>query len=307
MKKMVYLLWILVLMCVCNSAECYAAEEIVSIGSVYTYADMTEDINQLCVSYPSVVSSSSIGSTATGLSIPMIVVGNPSAPHSVMIQSSIHGREWATAAMTMKIAEYYAASFTAGELQDLYANTNFYVVPMANPDGVTIAQTSDGMWKANGVGVDLNRNFDVNWEALDSKGACAPCAENYKGAGPASESETKALISMAQSRNFDCYISYHQAGNIIYYDDNGTTESVSNASTMLAMTIARTNGYGLRNLKVANANGETTMGGFNDWVQICLNKPGVTVECGSAYGAGQVNSIYARNRDSWDSIARLFW
>lgn len=288
-------------------AKANAAGSVVSSGSVYTYGEMIQDIDALCHMYPGIVSYSSIGTSSVGLGIPMITLGNPCAPHCIMIQSAIHGREYATANMTMKIVEYYASNYAVGNMADLYNNTCFYIVPMSNPDGVTIAQTSNCMWKANGIGVDLNRNFDINWNSLDSKGVYQPCSENFKGYTPVSENETKALIALAKSRNFDCYISYHQAGNVIYFDDNGTSEYVSNASAALAATIANCNGYTLRNLKVANAKGETTMGGFNDWVQVCLNKPGVTVECGTAYGQGQVNSIYKKNCGTWNNVARLYW
>ena len=283
------------------------AQAIVTSNAVYTYDVLLADITELCATYPGIVNFTSIGTTKSGFMIPMITVGNVNAPHSIMIQASIHGREYATANMSMKIAEYYASLFAQGQLQDLFANTCFYVVPMANPEGVSISQSTDKNWKSNGQGVDLNRNFNANWAIVDTKGVFGPAASNYKGPAAESEAESKALVKMAVSKNFDCYISYHQAGNIIYYDDAGTTDAVSAASTCLAQTISRRNGYGMRNLKQTTANGETTMGGFNDWVQIVLQKPGVTVECGTAYGQSTVNGIYKKNRDTWSDVARLFW
>ncbi|MBQ7563167.1 MAG: hypothetical protein IJT16_04155 [Lachnospiraceae bacterium] len=284
-----------------------AVPSIVQLTSTYTYAEMCQDIAELTQAYPGIVSSGAIGTSVLGNSIPLIILGNPAAPHNIMIQSSIHGREYIVTQTTMATIEYYAMQFAAGNYADVLASTCFYIVPMANPDGVTMAQAIDSSWKANANGVDLNRNFPTLWEL--TKGAAAPGAAKFKGFLPGSEPETQALMSLAMARDYCCYLNYHQQGNIIYYDDDLTSPVVSALSTALAKTVGAINGYGLVNTAGSNASGTTTYGGFGDFVLLGLQKPGITVECGSAYGAagqGQAASIFQRNAESWAAVARLF-
>ncbi len=280
---------------------------IVQLSRVYTYSEMCQDINELCAAYPNLISTRSAGVSQNGLSIPLLILGNPSAPNSIMIQASIHGREFVVTQTTMAIAEYYASQFASGNYPDVYASTCFYIVPMANPDGVTIAQTMNKDWKSNGNGVDLNRNFPTLWEM--TQGPSAPASKEFKGYSPASESETRTLMAVATERNHCCFINYHQQGNVIYYDDDFATPGVSAMSGLLASNISMLNHYRLINAKSSNAAGITAMGGFNDYVQLTLQKPGVTVECGTAYGAagqGQATTIYQKNAPTWAQAARVF-
>ncbi len=281
--------------------------EIVQLSSTYTYEEMISDIAELSMAYPGIISSSSIGTSVLGRSIPLIILGNPSAPGAIMIQASIHGREYIVSQTTMAITEYYAKQFASGGLADVFATTCFYIVPMANPDGVGFAQSFYPDWKANANGVDLNRNFPTCWEL--TKGAAAPGGEKFKGFSPASEPETQALMALAGSRNFSCYINYHQQGNIIYYDDDLTSSLTSSLSTALATVVNAINRYPMVNTSSSNASGTTTYGGFGDYILIGLQRPGITVECGSAYGIrgqGQAASIFLRNADTWAAAARLF-
>ncbi|MBQ7565050.1 MAG: hypothetical protein IJT16_13815 [Lachnospiraceae bacterium] len=284
-----------------------AVPSIVQLSSTYTYAEMCQDIAELTQTYPGIVTSGAIGTSVLGNPIPLVILGNPAAPRSIMVQSSIHGREYIVSQTTMATIEYYASRYAAGEYGDVLASTCFYIVPMVNPDGVTMAQMMNPSWKANANGVDLNRNFPTLWEL--TKGASAPGAANFKGYLPGSEPETQALMNLAVSRDYCCYLNYHQQGNIIYYDDDLTSPVVSQLSAALARTVSAINGYRPVNTAGSNASGTTTYGGFGDFTLIGIQKPGITVECGSAYGAaaqGQAASIYLKNVETWAAVARLF-
>lgn len=279
----------------------------VQMDHMYTYENMIQDILTLQYLHPDIICCYPIATTPDNRVIPVIVLGNKESEHNIMVQAAIHGREYGTTQVVMKMVEYYAELYT-GAPTDLLYNTCFYIVPMSNPDGVFIAQSRECLWKANGSGVDLNRNFDIQWDNINTKGVYAPASENFKGYTPASEIEVKSLIQLATERNYDCYISYHQKGNIIYYHDNVIPETLR-TSTELAKTIQSINGYKLVSLRNSNRMGETTLGGFTDWIQFVMNKPAVTIECGTAcppFGQGQVNSIYEKNKNTWLAIAGIY-
>lgn len=307
-----------------NTAYCQEAD-IVQMESMYTYGEMVEDINQLVATYPTIVSTKSIGTTALGRSIPLVILGNQKASHNILIQATIHGREYLGTQVSMNMIEYYAQN--SATFKAMLDNCCLYIVPMANPDGVCIAQSGAAStsnvdtqnfikaigntksWKANAMGVDLNRNFDIGWANLTPR-VSGPSFKDFKGVSAVSENESKALVALANERPYDAFISYHMQGNIIYYDEPGNTDENSVRSTTLAQTISNFTGYKLSNLKDAVANNTVQQGGFNDWVQIQFNKPGVTVELGSSLppnGQKYVNSIYNKNKDTWNAVTDLYY
>ena len=99
-------------------------------------------------------------------------------------------------------------TYKGKSMQDLLKNSCIHFVPMLNPDGVTLSQyglngigseelrnrvlkiaEKEGAkdlnsyfrsWKNNLRGVNLNKNFDANWEqTVDKKGY--PAKDEYKG------------------------------------------------------------------------------------------------------------------------------
>ena len=301
----------------------YAADtaETVQIVSMYTYDEMCSDITALQLQFPDSVTTGSIGTTALGRNIPYFTIGNTASGHNILIQSTVHAREYLATQVVMKMAEYYLTN-----RQDILQNVCFWIVPMGNPDGVDIAQfgtvhiTDEATknfvlqtghtteWKANAMGVDINRNFDIGWTQLTPR-VNGRSYMNYKGDAAVTENETKALVAFASARQYDAFISYHMQGNVIYYDEPGNTTENSARSTQLAKAVANVNGYELRNLNKAVATNEVQQGGFTDWVQIVFNKPAITIEVGSSLppqAQNSVSSIYNRNHDTWAAIASLY-
>ena len=295
----------------------------INLSSMYTYDNMSSDIALLSQAYPDTVHYSVIGTTALGRNIYCVSLGNQASAHHIMIQASIHAREYLCTQMCMKMIEYYAEN-----KKDLLKKVCFDVVPMSNPDGVSIAQlgiaaapnsksTQDfiksvghaSSWKSNAMGVDLNRNFDIGWAAIN-QGVNGPSFEKYKGTCAGSEAETKALVALASARPYDAFISYHMQGGIIYYDEPGNTTANSVASKAVANAVCSTTGYKLKSLKTnITTTGSVVQGGFNDWVQIAFNKPGITVEVGSSLPPKEqknMTSIYKRNLTSWEAVAKLY-
>lgn len=84
---------------------------------------------------------------------------------------------------------------------------------MVNPDGYEYSHVADRMWRKTRrndtlhstrarkqrvddgneecVGVDINANFEFNWQ----KGSSNPCSPNFAGRKPFSEPESRALAN----------------------------------------------------------------------------------------------------------------
>ena len=284
----------------------------------YTYEQMLSDINQLKSLYPQMVSSSVIGQTELKRDIPVMVVGNKNAKYHILIQAAIHGREHFTAWLAMAMVDQLL-------LQDkIPDDVCYHIIPMANPDGVIISQTGKlgeeqwmvyeldwdygytrageyqyaTQWKANALGVDINRNFISGWDPSDDHPEQS--SERYRGSSPFSSMEARALRDYTEHRTFNATISLHAYGSVLYYQ-YGTKEPVNQLSLSLANAVQGTTGYS------PTAFDNTTGAGYKDWVMDELGIPSLTVEIGGSEAPLSEREIYNtfdRCRDMLPAVYR---
>lgn len=337
--------------------------------ALYTYDMMLEDIHTLCEKYPNQLTDHVIGHSADKREIHEVILGNPKAPKHILVQAGIHGREYMTCQLIMKMLEYYAHYYEVGSFEgvlykDIFEEVAFHVVTMSNPDGVTISQLGvealndsafadivkacyerdketlvyeetageanwidyykypnyikklslkrpiitfeeyQKIWKANARGVDLNNNFDADWEGIQLKDQ--PAFGSYKGESPVSESESQALVALATKRDYQCFLSYHARGQLIYYDVKGNSPENSRASRALVELLDSWIKYTPESTIGAD---NVNLGGFGDWVQLKLNKPSVTIESGKAPCPLEIEefpAIWYRQRESWAMLASQY-
>lgn len=104
---------------------------------------------------------------------------------TVVLISTMHGNESATGQILRALKN----------APPIYG-VDLWVVPTYNPDGEARGT------RPNARGVDLNRNYPNNWVDLDG---------NYEsGAEPASEPETKAMMTFLRDVKPDRILSFHQ-------------------------------------------------------------------------------------------------
>lgn len=286
--------------------------------NVYAYEQMLQDLADLEDRY-SQARVEVIGTSELGRDIPVLCIGDEDAKYHVLVQGAIHGREHLTAWLIMAMADYWLDHGLLG-----YGNVCYHLIPMSNPDGVVTSQTgaltqaqreiyeSDralgytelGMaeyaeyWKANGLGVDINRNFPSGWDQIDDR--TAPSAQRYRGEKPFSAAEARALKDYTLQYDFDVTISYHATGSVIYYE-YGEKETVNSQSESLAEAARQVTGYSL-------AGGSSVDGaGYKDWAIEELEIPSLTIEVGcqeAALAEREIYSIFARNYRILPAIAR---
>ena len=153
--------------------------------------------------------------------------------HERMIVADIHGGdEWNTLTLANQLIQYLNAH------PDVVPDdTTLYILPTLNPDGEALSHDKYGRLNSNGV--DLNRNFPVNWQANWERAGCWNSLPSSGGSGPGSEVETKALMNFIEGHKVEALISYHSAALGIFPGGSPWDES----SIRLAKSIAQVSNY----------------------------------------------------------------
>jgi LysM repeat protein len=127
-------------------------------------------------------------------------------PSVRLIVGGIHGGyEWNTVELVSQTLSYLQ------EREELVPpEVTLYIVPCANPDGYKTGFDLSGRVNANGV--DLNRNWDYQWQMTATHGV----RPVYAGEFPFSEPETAALRDFILENNVELAVFYHSAMGKIF-------------------------------------------------------------------------------------------
>ena len=126
----------------------------------------------------------------------------PGPKPKMLVTASIHAREYTTAELVTRYAEYLAANYgTDADVTWMLDTQEIHLVLQHNPDGRKRAETGI-LWRknadnlfcpnSNNRGIDLNRNYPYNWNCCGGSSGSA-CAETFRGPSPGSEPETQAV------------------------------------------------------------------------------------------------------------------
>jgi murein tripeptide amidase MpaA len=83
----------------------------------------------------------------------------------------MHAREWISIASVSWMVNQLLTS-SDPEIRDIAENFDWYIIPIANPDGYAFTWSNDRMWRktrsTQGItglcfGTDPNRNWGYNW------------------------------------------------------------------------------------------------------------------------------------------------
>lgn len=163
---------------------------------------------------------------------PLEVYRFGTGPVQRMIVAGIHGGyEW----NTVHLAEELIAELKENPSR-VPRNVTLLIVPSLNPDGYARSRGFDG--RVNDNGVDLNRNFPVNWLPDWDRAPCWNFAPTSSGESAGSEPETRALIAYIEEKTrVTALISYHSAAlGIFPGGDPADEESVRLAGALAAVS-----------------------------------------------------------------------
>ena len=298
---------------------------IVNPNQVYTYVQMTSDIQALADKFPHLIEYKSLGKSSFGREIWAVKLGNGDA--AVFLNGSHHAREWVTTSLLMNMLEDYAVAYNEGlsiegyHTNKVLDNTTIWFVPMVNPDGVTLQQlglsvfpqethknlikynhgsTNFGRWKADGLGIDPNRQYPADWANIRNN-TTGPSYSHYKGVKPLQTPETSILANFTYQINPEIAVSYHSTGKILYWNFHTKPENVGR-DKRIADIFSKITGY-----RLVQPSSNPSGGGFTDWFIQEFDRPGFTPElCSylpeSSYASGQgailncVNGAIDENR-----------
>lgn len=311
MKTFISLVIWTAMLLMCPMYRCLGS--VVNPNDVYTYDELAKDIEEIGVIYNQETRIETIGYSHFGRKIWAVKMGKGTS--NILIMGSHHGREWLTTSLLMEMLEQYAEAYHKKQKYGPFSTEIFdeiaiWFVPMVNPDGVTIQQhgllkvptthreqlffmnafsPDFSKWKANGVGVDLNRQYPAGWEGL-SEGPSMPWYQFYRGKSPLEAKEVKALISFTNKIRPEIAVSYHSSGREIFW--NYYNGHRLKRDRQLAKKVSKLTGYALSKPK-KNAVG----GGYTDWFITAYHQPGMTIEI--SHPVGETNPPLSIFKEEW--------
>ncbi len=239
----------------------------------YDYAYLMKEIKH----FPNTFS---IGLTSEFRDIPCIQIGN--GTKTAVFAAAFHALEYLTTPALLFFARHFL------EAMQYHSRVKLFIVPMVNPDGVEIAVNGINprlpyhqdiikntgiieftkVWQANSAGVDINHNFNADWQSIKE----CPSPTKYGGLYPESEPETRAVVKLLRETEPELFIAFHSQGKEIYYDFNGMENKFAKTN---AEQIAKICGY-----TACAPIGTAAFGGAKDWYIKEYHKQAYTVELG---------------------------
>ena len=189
-----------------------------------TVAETFQRMDQMAANFPDLAETIDIGDSwekiqngASGEDLRVIKLTNQNIKTNkpiLFMASSIHAREYATAELNTRFAEFMLNNYGVNaDVTWILDNHEIHLSLVTNPDGRKQAQTGI-LWRknannnhcpnSNNRGVDLNRNYPYKWAIGGSSSACS---EVFYGPSESSEPEITAQMDYLRS---------------IYADNRGT-------------------------------------------------------------------------------------
>ena len=263
----------------------------------YNYYERQKLIESLCTKFP-FIKRASIGKSCSGKEITALKIGSSS--QYCLITAAFHGSERITSTILLMFIEELCNAISKNtymcglKMPTALSGRGVIFVPCVNPDGCDIALLGKKAcgalaenhsrlckhdfehWNANFRGVDINHNFNADWEKLRelerNNGIYGPSPRQFGGFSPESEPETQALTKLCRTANIRQVIALHTQGEVIYWSYG---EKTPKRSLKMAEIMSTASGYAL-DIPTGLANG----GGFKDWFINEFSKPGFTIEMG---------------------------
>ncbi len=167
--------------------------------------------DSLVTTYPTRIARITIGSSVQQRPIWLLRIADPATPAdapAIFINGGLHAREWVSPMTAMFIANQLATGDGSIRIAQALQRFQFFILPVANPDGYVFSWTNNRMWRKNrrqtgttSFGIDLNRNWSYGF-GRNSGSSGNLGSDVYRGPSAFSEPETQALRDFVTARPF---------------------------------------------------------------------------------------------------------
>jgi carboxypeptidase T len=265
----------------------------------YTYEEMTNLLFELSETNSNIMSLTSIGKTYQGRDIWVVKLSDnvniDEDEPGVFLDGAHHGNEKPSYEVLIYFIKYMVENYnkenidndidgrmnedqidgfdndndglidedtSEDRIKDAINNTQIYLIPMVNPDGVEADERKNRApnygWfglrkKITSYGVDLNRNYGYLWFLkyiiLENITHFKDKSEKYGGEKPFSENETNAIKNFIENINLSIYLSYHtynRSGLTVWFWWRLKPKNDDNIMFSIAENISQINKYEIK-------------------------------------------------------------
>ncbi|CUG88214.1 carboxypeptidase B, putative [Bodo saltans] len=191
-----------------------------------------------------------IGESIEGRSIPCVCMVAARTrftyPPTMLVVGGHHAREWISVEAPLRMIRKFLEGFSVNtRIRSILHNVRLCIIPNLNPDGYVFSWEAGWagniprrMWRKNRrgtgpggsggtvFGVDLNRNYGIDWQD-DTGSSTRPTDDIYRGSAALSEPETQSLYKFVLSQHGNGntknrqriagFVSIHSYGNNIMF------------------------------------------------------------------------------------------
>jgi len=233
----------LAILAVCLAFATVLAQELPMAEYWTRYDDMKVTMDSLQAAFPALIQVESLGQSDTeNIDIWCAKLSNNAQVRRdvprILIIGSLHAEEVMGNEIAMQLMRDLIYKRNQQPFSDWMANLEIFIVPAMNPEGLAVVMDGrDRSYRknvkdANGNGefnfsprvgfdedgVDLNRNWDINWVHGDTLGHIGhdEVYDYYRGEFPFSEGENRAVRDLAYREKFVLGIVWHssRSGNL---------------------------------------------------------------------------------------------
>lgn len=189
-----------------------------------SYQQTIDFLTDAVAKYPHLIKVQSIGESWAKRPIMLATVSMDVAfsdhKPALLYTGTIHAREWIGNELAIEFIQHLLDNHqTDPRITQALTRNTLYMVPCLNPDGFEYSQQHFSFWRKNRrdngdgtVGVDLNRNFSVNFQPRSNTSS-----NIYPGPSAFSEPETQAIRDFVLAhKNITIALDYHSQGNVFF-------------------------------------------------------------------------------------------
>lgn len=266
----------------------------------HDYPALTEALQEIAAGYPELVALDTIGQSVEGRELWMLKISDrvhddEEEPRLIYI-ANMHGDEVVGKEMLLRLARELTTSYqTDATLRTLVDNSEIYLMPSMNPDGVMARR------RFNARGIDLNRDFpDHTSDPVDTPDGRAP--------------ETRAVMAFWKAAGFPLALNFHggavgfnlpwdTASNSVSsrrFADDALIRGLGEEYATLNRPMHNVNGGSFRNGVTYGYEWYEVDGGMQDWSIVYRQSTHATVELSDAKWppASELEQYWSDNRQS---------